>query len=134
VEKWKLLEYFSSVPDDSQPRRCIDNPELTYVSKYVVNPAAVVLWLVTLWLKYKELIPEVREQLETITNEVTQGRRADLDMYLESVMGLELRKAKDMLNQYNMWSTDHAAITLRTKTDNLQQARVSLVALKRDEV
>ena len=27
TEKWKLLEYFTSVPDDSQPlRRCIDNP------------------------------------------------------------------------------------------------------------
>jgi len=73
------LEYFASVPDDSQPRRCIDNPELTGASKNVVNPAVMVLWLVILWLKYKELIPEVWEQLETVTKEVTQGRRADLD-------------------------------------------------------
>ena len=135
VEKWKLLEYFTAVPDDSQPlRRCIDNPELMEAIKDVGNPAAMVLWLAILWLKYKELIPEVREQLETVTKEVAQGRRrSDLDMYL-SVMDSELRKAEDALTQYNTWSTDPAAIALRTKIDNLQQARVSLVALKRGEL
>jgi len=134
VEKWKLLEYFTSVPDDSQPlRRCIDNPELMEAIKNVDNPAAMVLWLAILWLKHKELIPEVREQLETVTKEVAQGRRrTDLDMYL-SVMDSELRKAEDALTQYNTWSTDPAAIALRTKIDNLQQARASLVALKRGE-
>jgi hypothetical protein len=36
TEKWKLLEYFTSVPDDSQPlRRCIDNPELMDAIKNV---------------------------------------------------------------------------------------------------
>jgi len=135
VDKWKLLEYFTSVPDDSQPlRRCIDNPELMEAIKDVGNPAAIVLWLAILWLKYKELIPEVREQLETVTKEVAQGRRrSELDMYL-SVMDLELRKAEDALTQYNTWSTDPAAIALRTKIDNLQQARVSLLALKRGEL
>jgi len=134
VEKWTLLEYFTSVPDDSQPLRCIDNPELVEAIKNVDNPAAMVLWLAILWLKYKELIPEVREQLETVTKEVAQGRRrTDLDMYL-SVMDSELRKAEDALTQYNTWSTDPAAIALRTKIDNLQQARASLVALKRGEL
>ena len=71
-------------------------------------------------------------QLETVTKEVAQGRRrTDLDMYL-SVMDSELRKAEDdALTQYNTWSTDPAALALRTKIDNLQQARVSLVTLKR---
>jgi len=89
-EKWKLLEYFSSVPDTSQPfRRCVDNPELMDVIRNVENPAAMALWLVILWLKYKELIPQVQEQLETATKEVAQSRRkTDLDMYL-SVMGSE---------------------------------------------
>jgi len=97
----------------------------------VEDLAAMVLWLAILWLKYKELIPQVQEQLETITKEVAQGRRRmDLDMYL-SVMDSELRKAEDALTQYNTWSTDRAALALRTKIDNLQQARVSLVALKR---
>jgi len=135
VDKWKLLEHFTSVPDDSQPlRRCIDNPELMEAIKDVGNPAAMVLWLAILWLKYKELIPEVREQLETVTKEVAQGRRrTDLDMYL-SVMDSESRKAEDALTQYDALSTDPVAIALRTKIDNLQQARASLVAFKRGEL
>ena len=135
VEKWKLLEYyFTSVPDDPQPlRRCIDNPELIEAMRNVGNPAAMMLWLEILWLRYKELIPEVREQLETVTKGVAKGRRrTDLDMYL-AVMDSELRKAEDALTQYNTWSTDPAAIALRTKIDNLQQDRVSLVAIKRGE-
>ena len=54
-------------------------------------------------------------------------------MYL-SVMDSELRKAEDALTEYNTWSTDKAAIALRTKIDNLQQARVSLIALKRGQL
>ena len=104
TDKWRLLEYFASVPDDSLPlRRCIDN---------------------------QELVPEVREQLETTTKEAGRVRRADQEMYL-SVMDAELKKAEDMLNHYDAWSTDSAAVALRTKIDNLQQASSSLVAIKR---
>ena len=61
--KWKLLEYFTAVPDDSQPLRgCIDNPELMEAIKKILNPAAMVLWLAS-WPKFKELIPQVQEQL-----------------------------------------------------------------------
>ena len=132
TEKWKLLEYFTSLPDDSPPlRRCLDNPELTDAISRVENPAAIVLWLAILWLRYTELMPEVRDQLETVTREVAQSRRrTDLDMYL-SVMDGELRKAEDGLAHYTTWSTDPAAVALRTKIDNLQQARVSLVSLRR---
>jgi len=131
MEKWKLLEYFTSVPDDSQPlRRCIDNTDLMDAIANVENPAALVLWLAILWLKYKELIPQVQEQLETATREVAQGRRkTDLDMYL-SLMDSELRKAQDALTQYDLWSTDPAALALRTKIENLQQAKAALVALR----
>ena len=61
-EKWKLLEYSTSVPDDSLPlRRCIDNPELTHAIAEVEDPAAMFLWSAILWLKYKELTPQVQE-------------------------------------------------------------------------
>ena len=43
----------------------------------------------------------------------------DLDIYL-LVMDSKLRKAKDRLTQYNMWSTNPVAITLRIKLGNLQ--------------
>ena len=132
TEKWKLLEHFTSIPDDFQPlKRCVDNPELMNVIRNVENPDVLVIWLKILWLKYKELIPRVREQLETVTKEVAQGRRRmDLDMYL-SVMDSELRKAEEALTQYDTWSTDPAAVALRSKIDNLQQARLALTALKR---
>jgi hypothetical protein len=131
ADKWKLLEYSASVPDDSPAlKKCLHNPELTDAISEVDNPAAMVLWLAILWLKYKELIPEVQEQLEAATKEVARGsRRADLDMYL-SVVDSESKKAEDALFQYNNWSTDPAAIALRTKVDNLRQARTSLVTLK----
>ena len=134
TEKWKLLENFSSVPDDSHPlRRCLDNPELIEAISGVGNPVAILLWLAILWLKYKELSDEVREQLETATKEVAQSRRrADLDMYL-SVMDTELGKAEDARTQHNAWSVDPAAIALRTKIDNLQQARDALLALRGDQ-
>jgi len=65
------------------------------------NSAAMVLWLAILWLKYKELIPQVQEQLQMVTKEAAPGRRRmDLDMHL-LVMDSELRKAKDVLTQYN---------------------------------
>ena len=125
--KWKLLEYFDSLPDDFLPlRRCLDNPELIGAISEVVNPAAMVLWSTILWLKYKELIPEVREQLEAITKKAAQSdRRGDLDMYLRSINS-ELEKATGMLEQYEVWSTDPAAVDLRTKIDNLRQARAAL--------
>ena len=51
-------------------------------------------------------------------------------MYL-LVIDSELRRAEDTLSQYNMWSTGLAALAMRTKINNLQQARVLLVTLKR---
>ena len=135
AEKWKLLEYFTSVPDDSQPlKRCIDNPKLMGVIRNVENPAAMVLWLAILWLKYQELTPVVREQLETATREASQGgKKADLNMYL-SVMDSELAKAEDTLTRYTTWSIDPVAVALRTKIYNIQQARASLVSFKRGEL
>ena len=128
---WKLLEYFTSVPDDSQPlRRCIDNPDLMDAIRDVDSPPAMVLWLAILWLKYTELIPVVKEKLEAATKEVVQGsRKTDLDMYL-SVMDSELKKAEEGLKEHNTWSTDPAAIGLRKKIDCLKQAKEMLSSIK----
>ena len=133
TENWKLLEYFTSVPDDSQPlTRCIDNSELIDAIGNVENPAAIVLWPGILWLKYKDLFPQVREPLEAVTREFAQDdRRINLDRYL-SMIDSELRKAEDALTQYSRGSTDRAAATLRTKIYGLREARDSLVTLKGD--
>jgi len=129
--KWKLLQYFSSVPDDSRPlRRCLDNPNLMDGIRDVDEPSAMVLWLAMLWLKYTELIPVVREQLEAATKELVLGsRKVDLDMYL-SVVDVELKKAEEKLKQHHMRSTDPAAIELRKKIDCLKQSKEVLTSIK----
>ena len=124
TEKWELLEYFVTVPDDSQAlRRCIDNLELMEAIKNVSNPAAMNNWLTILWLKYKELTPQVQEKLEV----VTKDRRTCLDAY-QSIVDFELRKAENASTRYNKWSTDPAAIALRTKIASLRQASDALVS------
>lgn len=130
-DKWKLLEYFTSVPGDSRPlRRCLDNPDLTEAIRGVDNPAAIVLWIAILWMKYTELIPVVKEQLETATKEFVQGgRKTYLDMYL-SLVDVESKKAEEKLKEYNTWSTDPAAIELRKKIDCLKQAGEMLSSIK----
>jgi len=81
------------------------------------------LWLVILWLKYNEFIPEVREQLEAATRAVAQGNgKTDLDMYL-SIVDAEAGKAEEA---YNTWSTDPAAAALRKKIDNIKQSKEML--------
>jgi hypothetical protein len=127
-----LLGYFTSVPDDFQPlRRCIDNLELTDAISNLKNPAALTHWLTILWLKYGDLIPQAQRQLKAVTREVSQGRkRADLDMCF-SVVWSELKKAEHALKRCSARSTRPAANMLKEKIDNLQQAKVSLGALKR---
>ena len=130
TEKWKVLEYFTSIPRDSQPlRRCIDNPDLMDAIKEMDNPAASFLWSGILWMKYQELIPEVRGQLEAIVKDVAQGKgRADLDRYLTMIES-ELERAEEALTEYDTWSTDPDVINLRTEIENLQGAKSALVAL-----
>ena len=132
TDKWKLLEYFPSVPEDSQPlKRCVDNPKLMDEIRDVENPVAMTLWIKILWLKYKELVPTVQRQLETVTKEVAQGSRGgDLDMYQLAIES-ELTKAENALTQYTTWSTNPATVALRRKIENLQYAKHALVSLKR---
>ena len=131
LKKWELLGYFTSVPDDFQPlRKCINNPGLIAAINNVRNPAAVWYWLEILWLNYKELIPQVREQLETFTK---NSKRLVLDTCL-SVMDSESKKAEYTLKQYPTSSTDPAVIILRKKVDNLKEARASLLNLKRGQL
>ena len=132
VEKWALLEYFTSVPEDSQSlKRCIENPELMDIIKNLENPDVMVQWLVILCWRYEELIPQVREQLDAAVKEVVQGDgRTYLDVCL-SVVDSGLKDAKDTLQDHRVF-TGRAAGALRTKINILEQVTVSLIALKGD--
>jgi len=131
AEKWGLLGHFSSVPDDFPPlRRCIDNLELMEEIKSTGDPIAMNLWPMILWLKHKELVPEVRKQLETATEEAARDWGMDLDMYLSEI-DTELSRAQYAFSRYGPWSTDPPAVALKRKITGLQQARDSLAAIKR---
>ena len=126
-DKWKLLEYFVSVPHDSEPlRRCLENTELISAISEVGSRDAAVLWPTILWVKYKELSPEVRKQLEQATK---AAPRSDVDMYLGAIDS-QWTDAEDALTKYTTWSTDPEALVLRAKIDNLREARAFLVAVK----
>jgi len=131
-DKWKLLEYFPSIPDDSQPlRKCVDNPDLVEAIRKTADPVVTTLWVKILWLKYQELLPTVREELERVTKEVAKsGRRADLEIY-QAAIESESMEAEDALTQYTTWSIDPVAVTLRKKIENLQDAKQALIAFKR---
>ena len=106
------------------------------VIKNMENPTAMAIWLAILWYRYTALTPEVREQLETTTNEIAQSRKADFDLCL-SMVDSEFGRARGAL----MWLEKAArassgdgigstTVALRAKVDNLRQAGISLTAFK----
>lgn len=132
-EKWKLLEHFTLVPDDSQPlRKCIDNPELMDTIRNEEGPATMAAWLAILWYKHEELIPQVREKLERIMMEVVQDQ---LDMGL-AVMDAELGRVRDALKRLeeanaglsvDVYGAD-LTLTLRARIRKLEEARAPFIA------
>ena len=126
---WRVLELFTSVPEDLESlKRCLDKPELTDAIAEVGGPGAVVAWLKILWLKYGDLIPEVRERLATATKRIAQNGGVGLDEHL-SVVDSELKNARDALAQHDTDSVVPAALALRMKIDSLRQAGAALLAL-----
>lgn len=135
IKKWELLQYFTSVPDDSLPlRRCIDNLNLVGMIKNLENPAVIILWLMILWHKQKTLTPQIQEQLEWGIQEVIQGNRREDHNRCLAMMDSELEKAESTLalTQHGAQSTNTGIIALRMKIGSFRKARVLLVALGRD--
>lgn len=132
-EKWDLLKFPIPVPDDFQPlRRCIDNPELIEAIRMVADPDVIARWLKILWLKYPELIPEVRARLETATWGISHSRRrADLDWYLAAITS-QLEELEGELAQYdnNTRLADPTAAALRAKIADLRKAEAALTTIK----
>ena len=126
-DKWKLLKHFASVPNDSVPlKRCLENPELISAISAFGNRDAIILWLKNLWLRCRQLSPEVQKQLEEAT---TVARKTEVDEYLGAVES-ELKVAENALTKYTTWSIDTKAIALRTKIKNLKEAKDFLVVAK----
>jgi hypothetical protein len=127
-EKWKLLEHFALIPDDSEPlRRCLENPELVDAISAIGNRDAIILWSTILWLKFKVLIPEVQVQL---VDAMKTAPKSDVEMYLR-VIDSELNSAEDASTKYATWSMDAEAVALREEIDNLREARGFLAGLRK---
>ena len=114
--------------------------ELVKVISNMGNPGAVTLWSTILWLKYGELVLEVREWLEASAKD---AQREDVDKYL-SVIESELEEAEKGLEEfekeleeaegesmvYDISSTpDQKVIVLRAKVDSLKGAKYFLKSL-----
>jgi hypothetical protein len=141
AEKLGLLEGLKSVPDDFQPlRSCINNPDLVDAIKGVGHPTAIVHWVTILWLKYGELDPRVRDQLEAVTKEIARNEQGlHFDASKSRVGGWrantasELGKAKDALKEYPLQSSDPLAVALEEKVEGLQLAVGALDIIGREE-
>ena len=87
--------------------------------------------------KYTQLIPQVKEQLEVVTDEVAEAGATVFDMGL-SVIDSQLERAEDELVQeqrilgaFSMAQTYPRNTSLRKKVNDLQQAKDALVTAKR---
>lgn len=133
ADKWKLLEQFASFPNNFQPLTgCINNPGLIDVIRNMGDPAVMALWLAILWYKYEELVPEVQNQLEMVTKEVTRSGEMDLGTCL-SAIDSEVERLIDALSAAAAYTHNPHRATAnrlkRKKIDKLRQAKDSLVTL-----
>ena len=127
--KWKLLEYYPSLPDDCPPlKRCLENQELVAAISQVTDPEAIALWPRILWLKYGELTATVQEALKEITRSA-KGREHIDEYYLEAVES-GLKEAEEERLKHDASPEDPVAAALDKKIRNHQQARDALEAIK----
>lgn len=125
-DKWKLMEYFNELPDESPSRsRCEANEEFVPALKAMDNRGVLKLWLAILWRAYADLKPVVRDQLVENTREVIETSPHDVGLFM-AVMESEKTAVDTEMLGYSRWSIDEKAIKLREKTDKLQQAKKKL--------
>ena len=126
--KWKLLEYYPSVPDDCQPlKRCLENDKLVAFISQVTDPDAIVLWPRILWLNYNELAVPVQEALKKVTKGAPRGH---IDTHYLRAVESELEEAEKARTTYETWSQDPAAVALDEKVKSHQEAIKALKAIK----
>jgi hypothetical protein len=82
-DKWKLLEDFNELPDESSSRLgCEANEEFVSALKAMDNRGVLKLWLAILWRAYADLKPVVAEQLAENTREVIEAGSHDVGLFM----------------------------------------------------
>ena len=129
--KWKLLEYYPSLPDDYPPlKRCLKHPELVAAISGVADPDAIVLWAKILWLNYSKLADTVKEALEKFTKAAPRGH---IDTYYLEAVAAELEKVEEARMKYTTWSSERTAIALDEKIADHEEAMDALKSIKRQQ-
>jgi len=139
-KNWELLRDLTPLPDDFPLLlSCINNLELMNVIKTIDNPLAFACWAETLWLKYTELTPDVREQLEAVTKETAKKEpiqhfetsQSRIDKHLSTVRS-ELGRAEETLKLLPTSSVDPAYKALVDKVRSLGGAVKALEDIRLD--
>ena len=135
-DKWKLMEWFTVLPDESKPlNACKKNPEiLPWLKLKAENPTEgegknsakanqglMKLWLAILWLDYLNLPEAVKDQVLETTKFVISKVRHDVN-FVKVVMEAEKERYQTELKEYPLWSIDDKASALRTRVDNLNSS------------
>lgn len=132
-DKWKLMEWFTVLPDGSKPfAACKKNPEiLPWLRSKAENPTEgegknsakanqglMKLWLAILWLDYVNLPEAVKDQVLEVTKVVISKVRHDVN-FITVVMEAEKERYQTELKEFPLWSIDEKATALRSRVDNL---------------
>jgi hypothetical protein len=135
-DKWKLMECFTVLPNDSKPfNACKKNPEiLPWLKSKAESPSEgdgknnakaneglMKLWLAILWLDYPNLPEAVSDQVLEMTKVVISKVRHDVH-FITVVMEAEKERYETELKEYPLWSIDDKATTLRTRVENLKSS------------
>ena len=127
-EKWKLLEHFDSVPDDSQPlARCLKIFDQRAVASGFPTFVIASTNSGFLLFKYNQLDPAVQGRLEA---SVRGPQRTNADSYLLMIQS-KLDEAEKQLLGYGTWATAPEAVVLKGKIDSLKAAIEFLKSVKR---
>ena len=122
-ERWTLLKHFPHIMVANPPplQRCLSDPDISPFLNSIMDAGQASPWLGMLWMKYDDLSPEVRKQVEESTRKIAVGEHPHhfglytkmFDAYIGNLEG-QLRKL-DPLAQ--------AAANIQRKRDQTAKAR-----------
>lgn len=126
-EKFKLMEYFADLPDDSEYFiACKKNPSVLRWLQSGAGGAGegaekTKLWLAILWSDYASLPQDVRDQVLEITKVVVSKARHDVS-FISRIMAAEKERYQKKLDGHQAASLEDEAEKLRTKVEGLSES------------
>jgi len=122
---------FSFMDEVSDPfYRCLRNPDILPCLKGT-NREMSILWVLIQWANYFHLTEDVKTRLESATLEVwARGRRGDPAAFVSTV-SKEISRLDREIQAHDQGSFGARVVTLRTRLEDLQEARKRLVKVKK---